>query len=291
MTKLPTDLVLTPRGFRVIAMHSDSAFGDIIREWMCDVQEAFALMAKANRDQAMQAFQETRTRLLETANTLAATTNQLSDAASNLTALQTRCKTEPMVPTADRMPAGDDLNFESNPVFKRLTRAFPYLAIDRLYFKSDGKGLRDASVYTNLIYDITGVLTIMPTERIGNITATTLLFRAMKLRMESWTGVRPVYCTDLTLRQMYTFIRNFCVHLESNNEDPSEMAVWLTDIEAAHPDIEPMCFDDDILDVGAELCDEPADGGAVPMPVYQLFRQCTLEEYPGLWHRAKRARV
>ena len=201
-----------------MSMHSESEFGNIVREWMCNVQDAFAIMAKENRSSALVA--------------LAVATNA------------------PIGINSHNMPHSPVSNYKDNHHFKRLTRAFAYLCVDNLY----AGGVRCASTYTYMILCVTNVHITLPTAEVSNIVVTTALQRAMKVRMCAWTGTQPDYSTDMTTQQLYTFCCRYVDYLTERKGcekaqstllkgvveaiDAGDVEVWVCQIENMFPDIE-----------------------------------------------------
>lgn len=208
------------------------------REWMCDIRDAFAAMAKNDRANAI---------------------NALNQARADATTATHRLTHAPLGITPLTMPPTATANYTDNRSFKRISRAFTYLCVDTLY----AMGVRASATYQAMVLAVTNVRVPFPHDTVSNIMATTALQRAIKARVSAWTGAKPKYSTDMTTQQLYTFLCRFVDYLVRYNKanggqlrldgkpcpgmpEPVELEVLMEQMEDMYPGMEP-------LDMGKEV--------------------------------------
>lgn len=140
--------------------------------------------------------------------------------------------------------------------YMRIARAFPYLAVDSMYFTQDGCR-RDPEPYKRMVTAVTGVVVTIPAQTVDNVTVAQWLVRAMQLRMRHWTGAIPAGPEDMTAQQVYTFVSNYARHATRSGTESRDFEQWLGDMDARYPDMRILCIAHVLTDSGRDTPDHP----------------------------------
>lgn len=132
--------------------------------------------------------------------------------------------------------------------FKRLCRSLPYLCVDTLHTQ----GVRSSATFSAMVRAVTNVHVVFSETEVGTPLATRAFQDAIQERVRAWNGEQTDYWSDLTARQLYTFVARFVDFVYDYGNSPylaavdaAEVVLWMDHLEALYPGISAVSVGDE----------------------------------------------